>query len=110
VRENASPESSPDELLTVLADDRRRQIVSVLLETDGVVSLDGLVAEIARRDRASEAATNRIKTMLYHSHLPLLADRGLIAYITNGEWMHLMYTGSPETTALLSDLLETDQH
>lgn len=111
VRENASPESSPDELLSVLADERRRQILQILLETENTVSLDGLAAEIARRERSSETstATKRIKAMLYHCHLPMLADAGLIAYIGTDEWMHLMYTGSPETTTLLSDMLGTEE-
>ena len=109
MRENASPESSPDELLSVLADECRRQVVRVLLETDSVVSLDGLAREIARRDRDSETARKRIKTMLYHSHLPILADAGLIAYIRNDEWMYLMYTGSPKTTVLLLELLATEE-
>lgn len=109
MRENASPEPSPDELPSLLVNKRRRQLLHVLLETEAPVSLDGIAAEIARRERASAAVTTRIKAMLYHSHLPILADAGLISYIGTDDWVHLTYTGSPETTTLLSDLLGTEE-
>ncbi|MFW6435752.1 MAG: DUF7344 domain-containing protein [Halovenus sp.] len=111
MQENTPPETCPDELLPAIADERRRQILRVLLETGRAVSLDGLVTEIVRRAPTGEMSTapKRIKAMLYHSHIPMLADAGLVAYVASDESMQLVYTGSPESTAFLSDVFAAEE-
>ena len=65
----------------VLADERRRAVLSVLADRDGPVGLSDLARAVAdlTGDDASDAV-DRLRVSLHHQHLPKIADAGLIAY------------------------------
>lgn len=68
---------STDELFSVLADDRRRQILQYLADHDRTTVTD-IVDSIAVEADASTRA--RIAVSLVHTHLPKLADAGVLEY------------------------------
>lgn len=65
------------ELLAGLARRRRREVLYYLLEHE-LADLETIATRIARMER--EGDPERIRTDLVHTHLPKLADRGLIEY------------------------------
>ncbi|AGB39221.1 DUF7344 domain-containing protein [Natronococcus occultus] len=74
-----------DESLSLLSNRRRRDVLYRLSEAD-VTSVDSLAATIAAREASVPAEQlsaddrERVRIELYHTHLPKLADRGLIEY------------------------------
>ncbi|MDG5760820.1 hypothetical protein QA600_15900 [Natronococcus sp. A-GB1] len=77
--------SSVDESLSLLSSRRRRDVLYCLSETE-VASIESLATSIAAREvsvpaeRVSPDDRERLLIDLYHTHLPKLADRGLIEY------------------------------
>jgi hypothetical protein len=77
--------SSVDELLSLLSNRRRRDVLYCLSETD-VASIESLATTIAAREasvpaeRVSLDVREEVLIDLYHAHLPKLADRRLIEY------------------------------
>jgi hypothetical protein len=77
--------SSVDELLSLLSNRRRRDVLYCLSETD-VASIESLATTIAAREasvpaeRVSPDDREPVLIDLYHAHLPKLADRRLIEY------------------------------
>lgn len=60
---------------------RRRLVAAVLSDRVEPLTLDELVAEIARTEGTSSAsAGDDIRVELHHCHLPKLADAGLVRY------------------------------
>lgn len=80
--------ASIDELLGILADERRRALVSVLATRDDPGPVD--IEELSRAVVALETNTDatdvaeddlrRVRLTLHHVHLPKMADYGLISY------------------------------
>jgi hypothetical protein len=74
-----------DELLSLLSNRRRRDVLYCLSETD-VASIESLATTIAAREasvpaeRVSLDVREEVLIDLYHAHLPKLADRRLIEY------------------------------
>lgn len=99
--------------MKALADERRRQILRVLWDADGAVSLADLADEIARRARASADDVPpdavRVKTALYHVHLPKLVDVDLVVVAESDEWTRLTFAGTPAMKDHLSDLLAVEE-
>lgn len=93
------PSLSLDTVLELLADQRRRFVLYVLLEsTDDLVDFETLIEEVATLEAAqAQTALTRehyqdVAADLYHWHLPVLADvevidcdgrHGLIRYWNN---------------------------
>lgn len=106
-------ESDADDLMKVLANERRRQTLRALWDADGAVSLADIADEIARRERASAGDapgdSERVQIALYHVHLPKLADAGLVMVLDGDEWTRMIFTAAPETRDLLSDLLALEE-
>lgn len=106
-------EATTDSLLNILADDFRRQTLRVLWDRDDAISLDRLVTALASRAQTGGVSLpsdpEHIRTVLYHKHLPRLAEAGLIAYVESDEQIRLLFTAEPETKDLLSDLLATEE-
>lgn len=76
-------EPSLDQLFTVLANERRRRLLTYLHEKDGeVTSLDTLIdyLVVQEADSTEDLETDDVTISLYHKHLPRLADAGLIEY------------------------------
>lgn len=77
---------SKDEIFHVLQNDRRRRVLQYLVDTDGPVQM----GDIAEQITAWEYGTNveeitseqrqRVYIALYQSHLPKLAEFGLVTY------------------------------
>lgn len=66
-----------DEILRLLADSRRRRIVAVLEARDeNRIRID----ELRSRLNYEEVPADRWRRELYHVHLPMLDDIGLIEY------------------------------
>lgn len=75
-----------DTMFAVLADQRRRYVLSLLRTHDGMVSLADLADEIVIREhgtRLPEIPTNEVRRIylsLYHVHVPKLVDAGVVLY------------------------------
>lgn len=79
-------ETLSEEVFRALADRRRRDALLCLLEEDGALPLETLARETAARGRDQRPAAvpaaeiDRITVLMHHSHVPMLADVGLIKY------------------------------
>lgn len=68
----------------VLANGRRRSVLRQLTETETPIALTDLAIEIVARetDRSaadvSDAEMKRVRTSLWHAHVPKLADAGVV--------------------------------
>lgn len=69
-----------DRLLDTLANPRRRRVVRRLSERDAPIAFERLVEDVAaeERDRVDEDDCDGVRIALHHSHLPKLADAGVI--------------------------------
>ena len=76
---------SPDRVIGLLADERRRHALRCLLE-HGALPLADLADEVAVRERGEpigEIPAEDVKNVymsLYHSHVPKLAEANVVAY------------------------------
>lgn len=74
------------EVFRALADRRRRDALLCLLEEDSALPLETLARETAARGRDQRPAAvpaaeiDRVTVLLHHSHVPILADVGLVEY------------------------------
>jgi len=72
--------------LDALADDRRRQVLSVLCEAERPLSLTGLAVELMRAETATAAPSapsddvRELEIQLYHRHVPKLASLDLVTF------------------------------
>lgn len=64
----------PREVLTLLADGRRRRLLGTLADGSGTTSVGELVTTIGDED------PERLRISLYHVHLPRLADLGIVEF------------------------------
>lgn len=89
---------SASEIFDVIANDRRRALLSVLPKTDTAMSVSTLAARLAEYEQAPKAgrglaaggrgrrqdsdsdAVDQLESVLHHRHLPKLADAGLVEY------------------------------
>ena len=81
-------ETPLDTAFTALANRRRRVLVSHLAGTSGATTLDSLVDVVARAEAdgtPTPGHRDRVATALYHIHLPLLADLGLVDFDPRSE-------------------------
>lgn len=79
-----TPSISLDTLFDTLSNARRRYLLHHLLgHPDGVAEFETISDEIARWERAtgrSNASPDEVAIDLHHTHLPQLADAGLVEY------------------------------
>lgn len=68
---------SLDEIFELLANQRRRESLYVLVRREGPITVTELGDEVAS---VVEATPERVATALYHVHLPKLADAGVVEY------------------------------
>ena len=81
-----SGELSTSDLYAVLTSERRRSTIAVLTDESTPVDLTTIAHGVAARETDDEPEAvpaervERIRAVLYHVHLPKLADVGLIEY------------------------------
>ncbi|WP_433625635.1 DUF7344 domain-containing protein [Halomicrococcus sp. NG-SE-24] len=82
VRQSVRP--SPDTLFDVLSNPYRRYALAQLARHGGELRVDELVERLvdweAERGAPADPDRRRVASMLYHVHLPKLADVGLVEY------------------------------
>ena len=78
--------SETDELLRAVADEQRRAVLQTLSAADGdILDYETLIERVLDRLRPADATLPRsehrarVRISLYHTHLPKLADNGLVA-------------------------------
>lgn len=87
-----------DELLTILADDRRRAILTFFRDADDVVAtVQELATHIDRQDHDDPGAT---PIQLVHSDLPRLEEAGVVEFDQRSKAVR--YLGSTELERLLA--------
>lgn len=75
--------SGRNSVAPVLADDRRRTILTIVESENGAVARADLARELAALETDGEPAASRVENVtvqLHHRHLPKLADAGLLEY------------------------------
>lgn len=70
-------ERGRDELLVA---SRRRVALAILDERTEPLEIDELAAAIAKREADEAVSVERIAIMLHHTHLPRIADAGVVDY------------------------------
>jgi len=87
-----------DTVFDVLSDERRRIILSTLIERDGPVALSDLVAQVRRREtefdpgRGTTDERRRIAIDLHHVQLPALLGARLVDYDSDAETVSVTST------------------
>lgn len=81
VRDDGSGQTL-DQFFQALSDGRRRQVIREVDRRDGTVSLTPLSGAIAETeaDDASASSRRAVYLDLYHTHLPVLSDAGIVRY------------------------------
>ena len=81
-RQQTTVEISERDQCRLLADERRRTIVTVLAEQSSPVSLTELATTLGAREtsRGGQDSHRTLEIRLHHVHLPLMADAGVIDY------------------------------
>lgn len=86
-----SGDLTPTTIFSLLANDHRRYTIHYLSQKIGAVSLGDLAEQIAIWEAdPSYDRYERILTGLYHSHLPKLADAGVVNYNVEQETVELL--------------------
>lgn len=96
----------------LVADHRRREILLHLHRTDGgSVAVDDLVDRLAEAEESdpmkSPVARDQLAIQLYHRHLPLLAEHGVVDFDFEGRTVR--YRPDERLTAVLDTLAEAHQ-
>lgn len=77
---------SNDQMIDLLRDGERRQLIAVLSEIDGCVPLSVVVENVSDRiespttSEGSRALCERLRIRFHHNHLPRLAEAGVAEY------------------------------
>lgn len=82
-RQQTTVEISERDRCRLLADERRRTLVTVLAERSSPVTLTELATTLGARERSLRGDQDSHRTLevrLHHVHLPLMADAGVIDY------------------------------
>jgi DNA-binding transcriptional ArsR family regulator len=82
-RSNGDPPLSLDELFDILRNARRRHVVELLDESGGEAEFRDLTDAVARRETGNPVsydARKRVYVSLRQSHLPRLAEAGVVEY------------------------------
>lgn len=95
-----------DEWFTLLADRERRHLLYCLQHSPSPIELSALVACVASFRGAEEVDGSRVRTRLHHSHLPRLAETGLVEYDSDAGLVTV--TSGATISALLEPLAEFD--
>lgn len=89
----AVEELSTDRMFHLLQNERRRLTLEYLQDTEGVVDMRDIVENVAaveydtEVEQLSSTERQRVYIALYQSHLPKLADSGVIEYDQSRGWV-----------------------
>lgn len=87
---SAPQDVSPTTVFRTLSHSRRQHALQYLVHKPGAVALGDLAEYIAIEEGAvTRDRYERILTGLYHTHIPQLADAGLVRYNADGETVAL---------------------
>lgn len=109
-----------DHVYEALEHPRRRYLCHTLLEDDEW-SLSDLARKLAAweedvpEDAVSESTRDRVYVSLYHSHVPKLADCGVVTFDSDAETLSAAENADQVTTALEAleasvDATDADEH
>jgi predicted transcriptional regulator len=94
--------TTTEEVLTAVADPRRRELLRYLRDIDSdVVSVAELATELAN----GPGDRDRLGVRLRHAHLPKLADVGVLTFDPRSSTVR--YTGNEQVASLL-EFVETE--
>lgn len=98
-----------DRHLRLLADYRRRRILSYLLENDGWASLQIvcdsiLMGELGVDPKEVPERRKRLYLNLYHHHVPMMESYGVVDYDRNDD--RIKFTASQDVEAWIVTILE----
>ena len=100
-----------DEVLSALSHEHRRIALTVLRDGETTMSRTAIAEEILRRETvetdSDPESVDEIAVSLHHSHLPNLADAGLVEY--ERETGRTAYTGHPTLEAVFEIVYESDE-
>lgn len=97
--------SNPDEMLRLLSDRYRRQILQILRKMpDRDVQLNELIDSLARGTTSNSERTDRIGVQLHHIHLPKLHEHGLIEYDPEAQFVR--YHATQTVEAVMENVAE----
>lgn len=86
-----------DDVISSLADGRRRAVLAALESRRGHVARDALARDVATREGGGEPSTgtaDEVEGQLHHIHLPKLEQAGLVEYDVDDE--SVVYRGHPK--------------
>lgn len=96
---NSEPSSEAESVLKTLANRRRQYVIETLYYQSNPKPVRELATEIAARERSTperdvgEDAVEQVHVALYHLHLPMLEDAGLVSldddHVVATETIHL---------------------
>jgi DNA-binding transcriptional ArsR family regulator len=108
--ESSEPSSlSKDDTFHILQNERRRRVLAYLADTDGPVDMRDIAEQVAAWEhdttvqQLSSDQRQRVYIALYQSHLPKLADFGLIHYNRSRGIVERTPLADEVTAYLLSD-------
>jgi DNA-binding transcriptional ArsR family regulator len=107
-------ELSKDEIFYLLKNRRRRDIVRYLMDNDGTATLSELAEHIAAWENdidvqaLNSGQRKRVYVALYQTHLPKLAENGIIEYERNRGDVELTENADHLKTYLEDDKVEAD--
>lgn len=107
--------TSPDTILSAIANERRRAILSVLANAPGrTLEYDALVDRVAARiwdedtEQGSDEHRQRVRIALRHTHLPKLAEARIIDY--EADTGHVQFVGGALEQEILTLVEPYDSH
>ncbi|WP_436909265.1 DUF7344 domain-containing protein [Halosimplex marinum] len=90
-----------------LADERRRLVVRLLDDADAALTVEELAERMVERegggsgDPGNEADIARLRTSLYHVHVPKLSDAGVVRFSPEQRRVRLTESVSLDTLDIL---------
>lgn len=108
MKTTATEQSGTDRLLRAVADEQRRAVLRTLAAADAELDYGTLTERVVDRLRSDDATLplsehrGRVKISLYHTHLPKLADCGLVVNDSDGKVARI--AAADRTQALLDSV------
>lgn len=112
MEEPDEPSLTPDEVFTLLSNERRRRTIACLREREEPVAIRELTREIAalENDIEHEAVTyrqrKRVYTSLHQTHLPALSEAGVID--CQRQWEAITLTERADRVDVLLEVVQED--
>lgn len=111
IPEQRTAETSSDTILRLLSNERRRRLISFLLERqDERVPVDDVIDYLTREERPDPGPVvhrERVAIDLHHAHIPILADAGVIEHDPVAETVR--YEGPDVLATLLAATYEYER-